>query len=571
MELTIPLEHKILVAKTVKARESQFVEMSLNDIMDTAVLGAGSTTLYEVIHPEKNKWIKPYFDIDDKGCTVSTQLLYNNIIDFLNSIFETRNEDWAITDDSRKSKSSFHVVLPNHKTTIADMIRLKEFYKNEFKQLCIDCTVYANGYQKMRMVHFKHETDPHSTGLNPLSFEQHNQTHKHIISIVEDNATTFSFASDSDNNCKNQTTVDKCSKNKQTVDKKPTNNHTMKMSDDLNSELQKYNLLTDLKDRNGFLVAYIEYPCPWNNHKNNNRFITVNPVEQKIILKCHSSRCKNQSKIIYEVDSCHINYDIDNDSQDSKSIVFDINKFNNIRDKDIEQKIRTLYEKITASENEIETLKDNIVSIDPKLKTSIISQQKQQINKNIRQIAKQIKILKKKLVVLHKTSSTLETEKKSKYFEIFHAKIMKPFCFIRLAYNDFYLYNQTQLSNVYANLLLSNGSSFIDKWLVRSNIKTYENIDFLPPPVQVPDYIYNSFDCFEVESLDNNLEYDESLIKPILKHLELLTNNCKKSYEYVLNYLAHLIQKPGEISGVALVFRSEKEGVGKNLMFEEFI
>ena len=87
----------------------------------------------------------------------------------------------------------------------------------------------------------------------------------------------------------------------------------------------------------------------------------------------------------------------------------------------------------------------------------------------------------------------------------------------------------------------------------------------------MPDYIYNSFDCFEVESLDNNLEYDESLIKPILKHLELLTNNCKKSYEYVLNYLAHLIQKPGEISGVALVFRSEKEGVGKNLMFEEFI
>ena len=114
---------------------------------------------------------------------------------------------------------------------------------------------------------------------------------------------------------------------------------------------------------------------------------------------------------------------------------------------------------------------------------------------------------------------------------------MKPFCFIRLAYNDFYLYHQTQLSNVYANLLLSNGSSFIDKWLMRSDIKTYENIYFLPPPVHVPSHIYNSFDCFEIENLDTNgLQYDESSIQPILKHLELLTNNCKKSYEYVLNY-----------------------------------
>ena len=50
----------------------------------------------------------------------------------------------------------------------------------------------------------------------------------------------------------------------------------------------------------------------------------------------------------------------------------------------------------------------------------------------------------------------------------------------------------------------------------------------------------------------------------------MLVNHDNASYEYVLDYFAHLIQKPGELPGVALLFRSEKEGVGKNLMFEHF-
>ena len=89
-----------------------------------------------------------------------------------------------------------------------------------------------------------------------------------------------------------------------------------------------------------------------------------------------------------------------------------------------------------------------------------------------------------------------------------------------------------------------------------------------PPPNHVPDHIYNSFDAFTVDCEKNTYNAD---IQPILDHVMLLVNHDSASYEYILNYLAHLIQKPGELPLVALLFRSEKEGVDKNLFFEMFI
>ena len=60
---------KILVASSMYASEEEFQYMDLEDIKDEMVFTysspSKSKTLYEVIHPSKNRWIKPYFDIDD--------------------------------------------------------------------------------------------------------------------------------------------------------------------------------------------------------------------------------------------------------------------------------------------------------------------------------------------------------------------------------------------------------------------------------------------------------------------------------------------------------------------------
>ena len=248
---------KLLVCKTVKACENDFVEMSFNDIMNDMVLS--NNAMYEILHPRRNKWIKPYFDIDDKTCTVSREYLHDNILAFLNTIFTCDNDDWAICDDSRKSKSSYHITLTTHQTTINDMTRLKNHYIDKFKQLNIDISVYSNGYQKMRMVNCKHEIDTKSTGLKPISFVNHNETHKHIISIVENEAKIFTF----DKVCNNMS---------RNVNQKRLGINAIKLSQNLKTEIAKYKLLSELKNKNGLLIADIKLDCYWNTHKNNNRY-----------------------------------------------------------------------------------------------------------------------------------------------------------------------------------------------------------------------------------------------------------------------------------------------------------
>ena len=122
---------------------------------------------------------------------------------------------------------------------------------------------------------------------------------------------------------------------------------------------------------------------------------------------------------------------------------------------------------------------------------------------------------------------------------------------------------------------MSDGSYFIEPWFKRLNMRTYERLDSLPPPTIVPHYIYNTFDCFTIDNSfktqcdvgiqcdsvntecktdynKNNDSIVDSTLEPILNHIDLLVNHDNASYEYVFNYFAHLVQKPGELPGVAL-------------------
>jgi hypothetical protein len=56
--------------------------------------------------------------------------------------------------------------------------------------------------------------------------------------------------------------------------------------------------------------------------------------------------------------------------------------------------------------------------------------------------------------------------------------------------------------------------------------------------------------------------------KRLIFHIKsVLCGGNEEHYEYLLNYLAHLVQKPGEKPGIALVMRGRK-GAGKSFLFE---
>jgi len=80
---------------------------------------------------------------------------------------------------------------------------------------------------------------------------------------------------------------------------------------------------------------------------------------------------------------------------------------------------------------------------------------------------------------------------------------------------------------------------------------------------------YNLFQGFPYETEDNT-SYDPTIIQPVLDHILYICNSHKLAYEYLLNWLAHIIQKPHVKTKVAIVLYSVVEGVGKNLLTEMF-
>mgnify|MGYP003642118342 CR=1 FL=1 len=158
------------------------------------------------------------------------------------------------------------------------------------------------------------------------------------------------------------------------------------------------------------------------------------------------------------------------------------------------------------------------------------------------------------------------------YFQKYHFKLMHPKCYGRLHYNNLDLPTEKDLLHQYGNVFNEPDADgkkalFVNDWKHNEYIRTYNTLDFLPPPTICNKHTYNTFNGFECDRIG---EVEDVNIDLFLNHIEVLTGHDKKGTEYLLDYLAHMIQRPGELPRVALVFQS-KQGVGKNIFFENFV
>ena len=114
-------------------------------------------------------------------------------------------------------------------------------------------------------------------------------------------------------------------------------------------------------------------------------------------------------------------------------------------------------------------------------------------------------------------------------------------------------------------------TKFINVWLEDEDIRTYHHIDFLPPPLEVEDGVYNTFTGFNYEKENWAETCEEVDYEPLINHLRILVGDDKQEecLNYVLDWMAQSIQYPGIMPKVALVFVS-RQGVGKNMFFDNF-
>lgn len=86
-------------------------------------------------------------------------------------------------------------------------------------------------------------------------------------------------------------------------------------------------------------------------------------------------------------------------------------------------------------------------------------------------------------------------------------------------------------------------------------------IGIYPEPLKCPENVFNLYPGFAIESAHGDCDI-------FLRHLkEVLCNGCDSSYEYLMGWLAHMIQKPEEKPSVAVVLKSV-EGTGKGTLFK---
>jgi len=102
-------------------------------------------------------------------------------------------------------------------------------------------------------------------------------------------------------------------------------------------------------------------------------------------------------------------------------------------------------------------------------------------------------------------------------------------------------------------------------WLNHINRREVQKIGF--DPTNKPDKnIFNIWEGLRInKEISEQFNIDDC--KPILDHIKLVwCKNDQNAYEYVLNWFAHILQKPWIKMGVVLCLKSLKEGAGKGVI-----
>lgn len=106
---------------------------------------------------------------------------------------------------------------------------------------------------------------------------------------------------------------------------------------------------------------------------------------------------------------------------------------------------------------------------------------------------------------------------------------------------------------------LPSGESFVKKWIADETRLEYLKMDFLPG-MPTPEGVYNMFRGFAVPPVQG----DFSVFHEVLR---LIANGNDKVFEYIEKWVASMLQKPYQKSGICIIVKGKK-GVGKDTYFD---
>lgn len=177
-------------------------------------------------------------------------------------------------------------------------------------------------------------------------------------------------------------------------------------------------------------------------------------------------------------------------------------------------------------------------------------------------------------------------QRKKIYFELFVCKILRPnptYAYRETAYDyetktpndDVILYTQAEIGNTFCHLGSGDFNSlgieikFIGMWLADERIRCYNRMDFLPyndkDKKNIDKSVFNLFRGYNQQiKTEYNVNNKDKILKPFLELGVELCGGEQTHFEYLLDYLADIVQNPQRKCPIAFIIKG-KQGTGKNV------
>lgn len=153
-----------------------------------------------------------------------------------------------------------------------------------------------------------------------------------------------------------------------------------------------------------------------------------------------------------------------------------------------------------------------------------------------------------------------------KEFEINNFKCIDRSCFINIEHNMVREKTKTDMISSYEHLVYVNNDGddkeFIRVWFKDPDMRKYEFVSCIPPPITCPEHTFNLWDGFQIDKAS----VDATNCDILLNHIKLLSNNDMDTYEFIMKWLGCLVQKPAFKNNIALLFKTN-QGMGKDLFY----
>lgn len=129
-------------------------------------------------------------------------------------------------------------------------------------------------------------------------------------------------------------------------------------------------------------------------------------------------------------------------------------------------------------------------------------------------------------------------------------------------------YGQSGSGGAFGFINAEENPEFIKQWVADPDKTIYEGLQFCPPPLVGREGYFNTFRGLAAASSIKDMEQSEidRRIQSWLRHVSILVGHHPEYATYLHKLLAHIIQKPGEKTGVCVFIRSI-QGTGKDQFF----